>query len=127
MDGGAELRARAISASRSIKYRSSGAMLGYGVLASAARPGCEAHSTATNAKVPNVTVLTIFRFIDFLLRYGFQLHLQNGFSDFHSLLAGVKPLSRSFSLRHSYITGAAVPSDHLPTAITNSVMGSGPP
>src|SRR5580692_6738768 len=44
----------------------------------------------------------------------------------HSLLIRLKPLSRSLSLRHSYITGATVPSDHLPTAITNSVIGSGP-
>src|SRR5262249_49809662 len=66
MDGGAALRASAISAFRSaIRYWSSGAMLGYGVLASCARPGRAAHSTATNAKVPNVTVLTIFRFIGF--------------------------------------------------------------
>jgi hypothetical protein len=40
-------------------------MLGYGVVASAARPDRAAHSTATNAKVLNVIVLTIFRFIDF--------------------------------------------------------------
>src|SRR5215831_7638056 len=73
MDGGAELRARAISASRSIKYWSSGAMLGYGVLESAARPGREAHSTATNANVPNVIVLTISRFIDFPFQYESQL------------------------------------------------------
>src|SRR5215469_5555993 len=78
MDGGAALRARAISTSRSIKYWSSGAMLGYGVLLSAARPGRDAHSTAINAKVPNVTVLTIFRFIDFLLRYGFQYIFRMG-------------------------------------------------
>src|SRR5690349_13929312 len=32
-----------------------------------------------------------------------------------------------FLSRHSYIAGAALPSDHLSTAITNSVMGSGPP
>src|SRR5215469_16040472 len=78
MDGGAALRARAISTSRSIKYWSSGAMLGYGVLLSAARPSRDAHSTATNAKVPNVTVLTIFRFIDFLLRYGFRYIVRMG-------------------------------------------------
>jgi hypothetical protein len=47
-------------------------MLGYGVLASAARPGRAAHSIATKAKVPIVIVVTIFRFIDFPLRYGFQ-------------------------------------------------------
>ena len=47
-------------------------MLGYRVVASAARPDLAAHSAATNAKVLNVIVLTIFRFIDFPLRYGFQ-------------------------------------------------------
>jgi hypothetical protein len=110
-------------------------LVGYGFLASAARPGRAAHSSATNAKILNVIVLIIFRFIDFPLRYGFQYTLEtyddgtplNWFPDFHSLLAGVKLLSHFFSLRHSYITGAAVPSDHLPTGITNSVMGSGPP
>jgi hypothetical protein len=47
-------------------------MLGYGVLASAARAGRAAHTMATNAKVPIVIIVTIFRFIDFSLRYGFQ-------------------------------------------------------
>jgi hypothetical protein len=47
-------------------------MLGYGVLASAARPRRGAHSTATNAKVPDVIILTIFPFIDFPLRCEFQ-------------------------------------------------------
>jgi hypothetical protein len=47
-------------------------MLGYEVLASAARPDRGAHSTATNAKVANVIFLTIFRFIDFPPRYVFQ-------------------------------------------------------
>jgi len=51
-------------------------MLGYGVLGSAARPGRAAHSIATNAKVPIVIVVTIFRFIDFPLRYGFQYTLE---------------------------------------------------
>lgn len=64
--------ARAISASRSITHCSSRAMLLYEVLASAARPGRAAHGTAINAKVPDVIVLTVFRFIDFPLRYGFQ-------------------------------------------------------
>jgi hypothetical protein len=40
-------------------------LVGYGFLASAARPGRAAHSTATNAKLLNVIVLIIFRFIDF--------------------------------------------------------------
>jgi len=47
-------------------------LVGYGFLASCARPGRAPHSTATNAKVPDVIVLTNFRFIDFPLRYGFQ-------------------------------------------------------
>jgi hypothetical protein len=47
-------------------------MLGYGVLASAARPGRAAHSNATNAKVPIVIVVTIFRFIDFPFGDRFQ-------------------------------------------------------
>jgi hypothetical protein len=81
-------------------------MLGYGLLASAAHPGRAAHRTATDAKTPNAIVLTIFRFIDFLLRYEFQY---------------------AFETYDSYIPGAAVPSDHLLTGITNSVMGSGPP
>src|SRR5579864_2421619 len=81
-------------------------LVGYVFLSSAARPVGAAHSTATNTKVPNAIVLTSFRFIDFLPR--------------------VKWLSRSFLSRGPYITGAAVPSDHLPTEITNSVMGSGP-
>jgi hypothetical protein len=51
-------------------------MLGYGVLTSAARPGRAAESIATNAKVPIVIVLTIFRVIDFLLRYGFQYNFE---------------------------------------------------
>jgi hypothetical protein len=51
-------------------------MVGYGVLGSAARPGRAAHSTATNAKVPNVIFLTIVRLIDFPLRYGFQYTIE---------------------------------------------------
>jgi hypothetical protein len=47
-------------------------MLGYGVLASAAGPGRAVQSTATNAKVANVIILAMFRFIDFPLRYGFE-------------------------------------------------------
>ena len=84
-------------------------LVGYGFDASEAGAGRTAHSAATDAKVTNVIVLTIFRFIDFPLFYGFQF-----------------TAARSFSLRHFYIAGAAVPSDHLPTGITNSVMGSGP-
>ena len=78
-------------------------LVGYGFLASAARPGRAAHSTATNAKILNVIVLIIFRFIDFPLRYGYQYTLEtydaplNWFPDFNSLLAGVKPLPRSLS------------------------------
>src|SRR5258708_18134432 len=107
MDGGAALRVSAISVLRSsIRYWSSGAMLGYEVLASCARPRRAAHSTATNAKVPNVIVLTIFRFIDFSLRYGFRYTFEtydddrtplNWFPDFHSLLAGVENRCRALS------------------------------
>src|SRR5258708_2511392 len=51
MDSGAALRASVISACRSIRYRSSGAMLGYGVLASCACPWHAAASITTNAKL----------------------------------------------------------------------------
>jgi hypothetical protein len=44
-------------------------LVGYGFLASAAPPGRGAHTIASNAKVPVVIVVTIFRFIDFPLRY----------------------------------------------------------
>src|SRR5262245_59232078 len=40
IDGGAAVRANAISASRFIRYCSIGAMLGYGELASCAFPSC---------------------------------------------------------------------------------------
>ena len=43
---------------------------------------------------------------------------------FHSPLLRLKLMSRSFSSRHSYTAGAAAPSAHLPTGITNSVMSS---
>src|ERR1700686_3683072 len=70
---GAALRAMAISALRSaIRYWSSGAMLGYCALASFA---CACHavlSTTTSAKLPSAIVLTVFRFIDFPLRYGLK-------------------------------------------------------
>jgi hypothetical protein len=103
MDGGAAVRARAISASRSaIRYCSSGAMREYGVLASAAGRGRAAHSTAPNAKIANVIVLTIFRFIDFSFDTD-PIHLRDltlieplwvGFL-ISPQLAGVNPLSRS--------------------------------
>src|SRR6202030_196747 len=64
MDSGAALRARAISAFRSIKYWSSGAMLGYGALVSCARVCHGALTTTTSTKVSNAIVL-IFLFIDF--------------------------------------------------------------
>jgi hypothetical protein len=40
-------------------------LVGYGFFGSSARPGRAAHNSATNAKVTNVIVLTILRFIDF--------------------------------------------------------------
>jgi hypothetical protein len=48
-------------------------MLGYGVVASAARPDRAAHSTANNAKVLNVIVLTMLRFIDFPFHTDFNM------------------------------------------------------
>src|SRR5580693_5492794 len=58
---GAALRARAISAFRSvIKYWSSGAMLGYGTLAS-----CVCACQAPSTKAPNAIVLITVGFIDF--------------------------------------------------------------
>ena len=60
IDGGAAVRARAISTFRSvIKYWSSGAMLGYGTLASCASAG-----QAPSMKAPNAIVLITVRFID---------------------------------------------------------------
>src|SRR5580704_9034115 len=66
MDGGAALRAKAISASRSgMRYWSRGAIVGYGFLASCAC-ACRAVLRATvNAENPNAIVLTVFRFIWF--------------------------------------------------------------
>jgi hypothetical protein len=57
MDGGAALANQ--SPRRGHHVLISGAMLGYGVLASAARPGRAAQSMATNAKVLKLIVLTI--------------------------------------------------------------------
>src|SRR6266567_3929035 len=51
MESGAALRASVISASRSIRYWSSGAMLGYGVLGSWACVCHDAPSKTTSAKV----------------------------------------------------------------------------
>ncbi len=63
MDSGAALFASAISAFRSIRYWSNGAILGYGVWASCA---CRAATTmTTSAKLLNAIVLRIFRCIDF--------------------------------------------------------------
>src|SRR6266568_1091378 len=73
MASGAALRAMAISALRSgSRYWSSGAILGYGTLASCA---CARHavlSTTTSTKLPTAIVLTILLFIDFPLRYGLK-------------------------------------------------------
>src|SRR5580704_13954407 len=67
-DSGAALRASVISAFRSaIRYWSSGAMLGYGVLGPCACDCHTAHVTITSAEVPAAIILTIFRFICFLL------------------------------------------------------------
>src|ERR1700730_5424585 len=63
MDSGAALRARAISAFRSIKYRSIGAMLEYGVLGSCACDWQTPDSAMASATVLHVFMGTIFRFI----------------------------------------------------------------
>src|ERR1035441_7974831 len=65
MDSGAALLASAISAFRSIRYWSSGAMLGYGALASCACACLTAASMATRASLVSAIVLQVFRFIDF--------------------------------------------------------------
>src|SRR5260370_2903461 len=62
-DSGAALRAMAISAFRSIKYCSIGAMLGYGVFGPCAWDWHTPHSTIASATVPNAFIGTIFRFI----------------------------------------------------------------
>src|ERR1039458_2955075 len=64
MDSGAALRARAISAFRSIRYWSSGAILGYGVLASCAWACHTKPSKTTSPKLLNATILTAFCCID---------------------------------------------------------------
>src|SRR5579863_9780835 len=72
MDGGAALRARAISASRSgMRYWSSGAMLGYGFLASS----CACARQAPSMKAPNAIVFISVRFIEFSLQRGFNAGL----------------------------------------------------
>src|SRR5580692_815223 len=65
MDGGAALRAKAISAFRSMRYCSIGGMLGYFVVASAARACGDAHKARmASVQVPNMISLAIFPFID---------------------------------------------------------------
>src|SRR5579864_2123633 len=72
IDGGAAVRAIAISASRSIRYCSIGAMLGYGdwvpcAFVSWAWIGHAAPNTATNAMFPHPIALPVFLRIDCLL------------------------------------------------------------
>src|SRR5271167_4228482 len=71
MDSGAAVRAKAISAFRSIRYWSSEAMLGYGVLVSCACARKAALTTTTSMKVVNALVRRIFRRIDFSSDRGF--------------------------------------------------------
>src|SRR5580692_7314607 len=73
MDSGAALRASTISASRSIRYCSSGAIFGYGAFASCA---CACHAaaiTTTSVKLLNAILPRVFGFIDFLLSQGILL------------------------------------------------------
>src|SRR6185369_3715554 len=109
MDCGAALRAIAISESRSIRYGSIDAMVaGAELFCGWSRRTVEKAIITAKVKHANTTLVSDLIFSP-LPRYR------------------ESNLLRSFSLRHSYIAGAGVPSDHLPTAITNSVMGSGPP
>jgi hypothetical protein len=64
MDDGAALRAKAISASRSIRYFSIGAMLGYGFLASCAWAVRAVLMERASAKA-HAIILTVSRFIRF--------------------------------------------------------------
>ena len=65
MDDGAALRAKAISASRSIRYFSIGAMLGYGFLASCAWAFRAVLMERASAKAHDAIILTVSRFIRF--------------------------------------------------------------
>jgi hypothetical protein len=65
MDDGAALRAKAISASRSIRYFSIGAMLGYGLLASCACELRDVLRANASAKAHDAIILTVSRFMRF--------------------------------------------------------------
>ncbi len=65
MESGAALRAKAISASRSIMYCSTGAIFGYGSFAACARNCAAPLSATTAANVKNTTTLRVFLFIGF--------------------------------------------------------------
>jgi hypothetical protein len=65
MDDGAALRAKAISASRSIKYFSIGAMLGWGFLASCACAFRAVPTERGSAKAHDAIILRVSRFIRF--------------------------------------------------------------
>jgi hypothetical protein len=47
-------------------------------------------------------------------------------SRFHLLKADVRLMFRSFSMKRPYMTGADVPSDHLPTGTINTSIGCAP-
>src|SRR5258708_11955914 len=79
IDGGAAVRASAISASRSIRYCAIGAMLGYGDLVSCAFVSCAwighaAPNTTTNTTFPHPIALPVFLSIDCLLFDGNFAH-----------------------------------------------------
>src|SRR6202021_1304425 len=81
MDGEGAVRAKAISASRSgIKYWSRDATLGCGFLASCACACRGVLRGRASAKNPNAIILTVFRFIGFLLESllrRFKVYLQS--------------------------------------------------
>src|SRR6516225_837372 len=69
MASGAALRARAISASRSIKYCSTGAMVGYGCLASCPGAGLGIPRAAAKTNALSKILRTWFRVITFLRNF----------------------------------------------------------
>src|SRR6516165_10130676 len=73
MELGAALRASAISAVRSIRYCSIGAMVGYGIVASRAIAWYAVPSTTSSAKLLIAIAPTFFFRIVFLLRMGLFL------------------------------------------------------
>src|SRR5271170_2660284 len=102
MASGAALRATAISVSRSIRYWSSGAMLGSAAFASCTGARHAALSKITRAKLRNAIVLTIFRFIDFLRDRTLPAAISNVFDAPEDLSVGQS--SQSLVLHFTTVT-----------------------